>query len=335
MNSQVLTPDRAAKIGHMISTLRARFVTHDQYIELSDQFDLLLYRRRADLAAGRQPEARGIVLVGNPGSGKSTALQRLFNSHSELETLRVDKVKADIVSFQIPSPGTLKSVGMSCLKGLGYPLRRDRTAAIIWELVQAHLHHRRVLFLHLDEMQDLHVNRSRSETQSVVNTLKSLMQNVEWPVGLILSGTPALKELVNLDPQLSRRLMPIEFSSISSTTHADSLASLIKQYANMAKLPLEPNVLKKDHIRRVIHSSANELGLAIEMVVAAIEEAMLHDDAELTIDAFRRAFRRKANCVDMLNPFVAGDWQAIDSRKLFERGESNPHLSNTLWGNGK
>lgn len=327
MTNFMLTPDHAIEIGQTISALRARFVTHDQYIELAEQFDLLLYRRRADLAAGRHPEARGIVLVGGPGSGKSTAIQRLFLKHPDIQILRDDKVEADVVSFPVPSPATLKSVGLSCLKGLGYPLRRDRTASIIWDLVQAHLRQRKVLFMHLDEMQDLHVNRSQSETQSVVNTLKSLMQNSSWPVGLVLSGTRALKDLVNLDPQLSRRLIPIEFVEINSTANNASVATVISQYADTARLSLNPTVLDAEHLRRLIHAAANELGLVIEMVIAAIEEALLRQEVCLTIDAFRRAYRRKAGCPDVLNPIVADDWRAINTRQLFGGGDEHPQPS--------
>lgn len=324
MNDRTLSPERAIVIGQTISALRARFVIHDQYIDLTQQFDLLLYRRRADLAAGRHPEARGIVLIGGPGSGKSTAIERLLHKHADIQLLREGKIEADVVSFLIPSPATLKSVGLSCLKGLGYPLRRDRTAAIIWDLVQVHLEQRRVLFLHLDEMQDLHVNRSQSETQSVVNTLKSLMQNASWPVGLILSGTRALKDLVNLDPQLSRRLMPIGFAPINSTANNTTVATVIKQYADAARIQVEPKALEADHLRRLIHASANELGLLIEMVIAAIEEALLEDETALTINAFRRAYRRKASCPDVLNPIVAENWRAIDTRQLFGDDEEGP-----------
>lgn len=321
MTDPFLSSKRAAAIGQAISALRARFVTHDRYVDLAEQFDLLLYRRRADIAAGRHPEARGIVLVGGSGSGKSTAIQRLFYRHPDVRVLDPGRVDADVASFLIPSPATLKSVGLSCLKGLGYPLRRDRSAGIIWDLVQAHLKEHRILFMHLDEMQDLMINRSQAETQSVVNTLKSLMQNASWPVGLILSGTPRLKDLVNLDPQLSRRLIPVEFTPISSSAHSESVATVIAQYAEAARVEPHPNVVAGEHIRRLIHAAANELGLVIELVIAAIEEALLHLEERLTVDAFRRAFRRKTSCPDVLNPIVAEDWRAIDARKLFDGGE--------------
>lgn len=74
--------------------------------------------------------------------------------------------------------------------------------------------------------------------QSVVNTLKSLMQNPTWPTGLILSGMPALKHLLHLDPQLSRRFVPIHLAPTSFTTHGNILPEIAANYLDAAKLPI-------------------------------------------------------------------------------------------------
>lgn len=253
MTEVVADPTRSADVARVVSDLRARFVAHDRYVDLRREFDVLLHRRRADLAAGRSPEARGIAVVGHAGSGKSTAIARLLDRHPDIQCLGPDRLEADVASFLVPSPATLKSVGLACLTGLGYPLRRDRTAMIIWELVQTHLHQRRVLFLHLDEVQDLHVSRSKNEMQAVVNTLKSLMQHSAWPVGLILSGTMALKELINVDPQLSRRLVPVALEPISPTTHGGDVRAVVGGYAEAAGLPVGKEVLEFQFVGRLVH----------------------------------------------------------------------------------
>ena len=318
---------RSADVARTISGLRARFVRHDRYEDLRREFDILLHRRRADLAADRIDEGRGIVVVGHAGSGKSTAIARLFLKHPHIQRLEPGRVEADVASFLVPSPATLKSVGLACLSGLGYPLRRDRTAMIVWELVQNHLHQRRILFLHLDEVQDLHVSRSKGEMQAVVNTLKSLMQNASWPVGLVLSGTMALKELINLDPQLSRRLVPIAFSPISPTTHAGDVRAVIGGYAGAARLPVDEDVLVPELMGRLIHAGASELGLVIEIVVSAIEEALLGGRTSLDRDAFVRAFRRRSGAVDALNPFLCDDWRVVDARLLMQAPDPEPPVS--------
>lgn len=321
MNDYKLTQSRAFEIGRTVSNLRARFVGNDQYDELTKQFDLLLYRRRADLEARRSNEARGIVLTGNSGSGKSTAINRLFFRHADLKLLGNDSVQADVVSLQIPSPATLKFVGVSCLHGLGYPLNRDRPANVIWQLVKHHLKQRQTLFMHLDEAQDLSSNRGSYDMQSVVNTLKSVMQNSEWPVGMILSGTPTLKTLVNLDQQLSRRLIPIEFRPIGWSTHGRNVQDIIGGYCAAASLNCSATVLNPNFIKRVIHAGCSELGLVIELVVSSVEEALIRSQLEVTSDTFGQAYRRRSSCVDALNPFISDDWHSIDPRLLFQSGE--------------
>lgn len=92
----------------------------------------------------------------------------------------------------VPSPATPKGVGLSMLEALGYPLRRDRSAHIIWQLVKAQFAERQVLFLHLDEAQDFSRHNNRNDQHAVVSTLKSLMQSPQWPVGLgVIASTEA------------------------------------------------------------------------------------------------------------------------------------------------
>ncbi|WP_299047754.1 TniB family NTP-binding protein [uncultured Tateyamaria sp.] len=316
-----LKKQKALATGQIISDLCAKFVPHTPFSDLQDQFDLLLYRRRAELAAGRSSKARGIVLIGNSGSGKSTAMTHLFNRHGDLERLEPNKTKAEVISLAVPSPATLKHVGMSCLNAIGYPIRRDRTSGIIWELLQNHLRERETLFLHLDEAQDLHINRNEREVQSVVNTLKSLMQNPSWPTGLILSGMPALKDLLHLDPQLSRRFVPIHLAPISFTTHGNMLMEIIANYLDAAKLPMADGTYNSEFTKRLIHAGAGELGLVIEIIIAAIEEALLADDTSVGLDNFIAAFRRRSGCVDDLNPFISEDFRAVDARKLLAEVE--------------
>lgn len=301
-----------AAVSRIISDLEARFVSHDRFHDLRMQFDRLLYRRRADIEAGYQSDSYGIVVTGNAGSGKSTAFLRLFGHHPDLMQLQERVVEAHVVSLQVPSPATLKSVGMSCLHALGYPLSRDRTAMIVWQLVQHHLQARRVLFIHLDEAQDLFVRRGGNEMQAVINTLKSVMQNSSWPVGVILSGTEELKELVNVDKQLSRRLYPIEFQQISWTSHGRDVRDILKGYSAAAGLQPAGQICEPTFVRRLIHSASHELGLVIKLIIGAIEEALFRGGKDLDWLDFRLAFQRKSGCVDGLNPFVTDNWKAID-----------------------
>jgi Cdc6-like AAA superfamily ATPase len=316
--------ERVREIGRVVADLRTRFVKHKRYLRLAEEFDLLLYRRRAEIEGGLQSEARGLVVIGASGSGKTTAIRRLFAKHTDLHLPRPDVEQADVVSFLVPAPATLKSVGYDCLTSLGYPLNRDRTGAVIWSKVQTLLSERKVLFLHLDEVQHLYNLKANRESQAVVNTLKSLMQRPDWPTGLILSGTNELQSLVNMDPQLSRRLTPVEFPSIDATTHAREIKGIVSHYSEIAGLSVNAGELSSSNFaRRLIHAAANELGLVIELIVAAIEDALLRTASELDKEAFARAFARRSGCSHVGNPILADDWRAIDARKLLDGAGSS------------
>lgn len=299
-----------------LAQLRGRFVPRQCFNELSDAISSLEDRRRAEISQGLHPEARGLAVIGNSGSGKSTMVGHYFRKSETLSLLDDQHETADVASFLVPSPATLKGVGISCLSGLGYPLMRNRTAGIIWELVQSHLRELQVMFLHLDEAQDLMGSQSEREMLAVVNTLKSVMQNRHWPVSIVLSGLPDLLTLLNLDPQLGRRITPIRFSQLDAIDDGRNVRSLLEQYCHAIGIQLDPNLAVDDFIARLIHAAANEFGILIEIVIGAIEICLRRDEQTLRKQHFIAEFLRRTGCVNDLNPFIRANYSTLDPRRL-------------------
>ncbi|WP_321365432.1 TniB family NTP-binding protein [uncultured Celeribacter sp.] len=309
------------EIHRELARLRSRFVPRGCYVQLKEAMSVLEDRRRAELAEGLNPEARGVAVIGNSGSGKSTAVAHFFRGHDTLRLLSHDTETADVASFLVPSPATLKGVGISCLNGLGYPLMRDRTAGIIWELVQSHLRELQIMFLHLDEAQDLMGSQSEREMLAVVNTLKSVMQNRHWPVSIVLSGLPTLKTLLNLDPQLGRRFTPISFGQIDDIQDGKNVCELIQQYRQAAGLESSESVENDDFVARLIHAAAHEFGILIEVIIGAIEICMRRSENTLQLQHFRAEFLRRTGCAGDLNPFIRRDFTALNPRLLLPGNE--------------
>lgn len=310
--------DLRFEVAQKIVGFRRVFAHHPAFLRLEEQFRLLLERRRAELAADISLEARGIAVIGASGSGKTSAVARLLSHTPGLVIHDDGSARADVVSFQVPSPATLKFVGQTALEATGYPMFARRTEMVIWAMVRQHLFARRTLFLHLDEAQDLLRHQTPSALQSVVRTLKSLMQAKDWPVGLILSGTPELKDLLNHDPQLARRFYPIEFPKLFATADATRVMETISAYASRVNLSVSSN-LNDDFSARLIHASDGEFGLLIEIVISAAEEALLARKDHLDHLHFIMAFRRRSGCIDALNPFIAVDFLRIDARTLLAK----------------
>jgi len=311
-NLKRLSPEQHLKLAN----LRSRFVPRQCFHDLSDAICNLEDRRRVEISEGLHPEARGLAVIGNSGSGKSTGLGHFFRKSGTLSLLADGNDTADVASFLVPSPATLKGVGISCLSGLGYPLMRDRTAGIIWQLVQGHLRELKVMFLHLDEAQDLMGSQSKPEMVAVVNTLKGVMQNPHWPVSIVLSGLPELLTLLNLDTQLGRRFAPIYFSPLNDVDDGRNVRSLVCQYCAAIAVDPDPELQSDDFISRLIHAAANEFGILIEIVIGAIEICIRRNETILAKQHFVAEFLRRTGCANDLNPFVRTNFTAIDPKVL-------------------
>jgi hypothetical protein len=204
------------------------------------------------------------------------------------------------------------------LEALGYPLRRDRSAHIIWQLVKAQFAQRQVLFLHLDEAQDFSGHNNRNDQHAVISTLKSLMQSPQWPVGLLLSGMPELLDLVNTDPQLARRLKPVEHRPLTTSVDGGMIVAAIRQYAAAAQVEVDSALCKPRFVRRLVHAADQCFGILAEMICEAIGVVLIAGETVLSVASFAACFARRSGCPDGLNPFIAEDFLAIDVRRLLQ-----------------
>lgn len=315
-----MTERSGTEIAQLIVTLDQRFTRNRTLRQFVQQFELLLEQRRAELEAGVVAEARCLALIGASGCGKSFAAKHLIANRPDLMTRKDQSDRCELVSLSVPTPATVKGVGLATLHELGYQMKASSTEYAIWQKVRLHLKERRTLFLHYDEAQDISLHQSPRELRSVVNTLKSLMQDKTWPVGLILTGMPALKVMINHDPQLARRVFPIEYERLNPAVDRDRILRILRHYGDHAQLRRSDDVLSADLVARLAHAADREFGLMIKMIIEAIREALIAGSDQLLVPHFVGMFRRKHGCIDGLNPFIAPDYERIDVRKLLNKG---------------
>lgn len=281
-------------------------------------FRMLLAQQRADMADASVLNLRGIVLIGRSGSGKTTAMREFRRSSSDL--IRSDPMQeiCEFIGLQVPSPATMKFLGTATLQACGYPTTRDKAASAIWDMVKQRLMFRKTLFLHFDEAQDLTRFQTENERRAVVNTLKSLMENSQWPVSLILTGTPELKAIINQDPQLARRLYPIEIDRLNACCDAAAVLDLLRHYVRRAGCSLEDDLAGEGFAQRLMHAADYEFGLMAELIVQALSAALFTEGVQTTLRLghFGDVFHMRSNAVDGLNPFLAEDFRRIDPRQV-------------------
>lgn len=310
--------DHIMETAQRIAALRDHFVLHERFAPLENRFILLAEKRITDITTGRAREVHGLALSGASGAGKSAAIMHLLQrARQRLDTAGHEDLT--IVSLRVPSPATLKLVGQSLLRALGFQISSERQAWYIWDLVRHHLRERKVLFVHLDEAQDLASRGTRHELNAVAAMLKTLMTDNDWPVGIILSGTTELEDILNHDPQLARRMQTIYFGPLSSIGHANDVLDLLEAYCERGMISVGDDVGATELAERLIHAAANQFGLVIELTLAAIEQAYLGGASSLVRAHFAHAYAHRSGSDDAFNPFVVPDYHRVDARQVFAR----------------
>lgn len=170
--------------------------------------------------------------------------------------------------------------------------------------------------MHLDEAQDLYISKGVKTRNDVVNTLKSLMNDKDWPVGLVLSGTPDLIEMINSDVQLKRGIDVVHLGAVSWISHEPEVTEIFTEFVGKSGLAPSGELQQGVFLKRLVHAGGNEFGLIIEMCLSGIEEALYNGDTQLRLAHFAEAFRRKSGCIPAFNPFLAQDYLSIDVRTI-------------------
>ena len=174
-------------------------------------------------------ETRGVILIEESGGGKTTAVRTILQE-AQFLAHNPETGEPRYLEIQVPSPATLKSVGLAVLEALG--VEHVSTNARVWEMwkvVKHRLGVAGICVLWLDEAQDLIMSRSVNETEDSLRMIKSLMQgdNAVIPV---LSGTRRLGEVAAFDPQVSRRFTKIMPSNLQHGVDEAGLISVVEYY---------------------------------------------------------------------------------------------------------
>ncbi|MEY8800959.1 TniB family NTP-binding protein [Leisingera sp. XS_AS12] len=249
-------------------------------------------------------ETRGLAVVGEPGSGKTSLVRHILSGETGLN-FGGDIGSTKCLHVTVPSPATLKSVGLEILNALGYRQvseRRERWA--IWDMVKHRLSMLGIMVLWIDEAHDIYNSGNAREKEDLLKTLKSLMQGPQAIV-VVLSGTEPVAELLKLDEQASRRFAKVRLRPISVASDGDGLANLVTTYANRVGLEAECD---PELVQRLISAAREQFGMAIEIAIGAIETALRSGRSELTRQDFVDYWFMQAGCPLEDNVFATGNY---------------------------
>lgn len=183
-------------------------------------------------AEGARPS--GVMLFGEPGTGKTTMSRQLETHGNELCTGHQQRV----IYATLNGSTALGSVYSSILDRMGDPSPESGTNPRKLQRLVAGLTAKKTDVLIIDEMQHLITHRlsGNANLREVTNALKSILDG--GTTSLILAGLPEAKQLWEDDLQLRRRFLPPielqDFAASDRSAWQDVIKEMVKCCAQVA-----------------------------------------------------------------------------------------------------
>lgn len=331
----------------LVDALRNKFVSMPRDDELRGAFERLNKHNKKI----RQPdgplqnrEGKLLVLLGHSGAGKTTSLRRMLLNHPDfpdypeqhqlLGTHNSPKQSAvqPLLSIRAPSPCKLVELARTTLTALGYPLDRVIDGSLAWHRTRDRLQMKGTRILHIDEMQHVTQTANAIEMPKIADTIKALLIDPQWPVSVIVSGTKELEQFFNFDLQIANRIQDIiHFDSISPIDDARQIAAIAGKLCALTPFTLAAPDQDLQFWSRLIHAANCQFGKSIQLFIDTVDYALRRSvrdaDVRLVMGDFAAVYARTHACGPAANPFIAPEWQLIDTTKMLQNA---PVLLNAL-----
>ncbi|WP_449410611.1 ATP-binding protein [Methylobacterium komagatae] len=325
----------ATTLGHLalIETIKARFLKTERYARLEQAFQaaliplILRLDERLPLGPGNRQEGRIVLVVGESGAGKSTAIHRLLEHHPTYKgyALQGTKRNTSAIRIKVRAPSTFLGMGRQLLAATGYPLQGSLERHVVWQRIAERLPMLGTTILHFDEMHNVIDKANHGDKADIQHTLKSLVADADWPVSLIVSGLPRIAELLETSPEDERRTEAVNLAPLVMPQEGEMLAAVMYELAGMAGLEICANI-RPVVIPRLVHTSSQQLGNAMLLIQSAVLQAMTTGEGHLSIQNFARAYASRTGCGPAANPFLADDWRIIPPARLLRQHNESDEI---------
>lgn len=314
--SEVALADRLARLNEKyIGTARDK--------KLGTRIRALI-RNVGGAANGVPSKRRALCVIGESGSGKSTAVQHAIAARKEFAPYEdsAGRLIHPLVTLEAPGSMTLQVLALELLRAIGYPLIKPPGESEAWHLLKEQLVFRKVLFIHIDEMQHALTVNNHATGEHISDTVKSLLQIPNWPLHIIMSGVPAFANFRENNRQIITRSMVMEFERVNSVpVISDIVKRIIEVHAEMNA---DAHVLEPAFIARLIHAMDGAFGTCIEFTRTTVGEvlsATADSGRKATVQPhhFAEAYANVSACEPSENIFTAKNWTAINPGNALKR----------------
>ena len=273
-------------------------------------------RYMGNLKSGLPFEAEGLLVTGKSGVGKTHEINDLLRKFNDEAIALPSGKPARIVKCILDGKTGWKGLGLKTLHALGYnqALTSKATQARIWEKVILQAQAQGVIGIHYDEAQHILRGKSENERFGVLDSFKTLLKGLEYPLILILSGVPELSAYIQEEPQLQRLLTQVQFPDLELPTDLQVIHEIVSSFAIKAEICCGEELPTEDFYRRLTAAASYRCGLVIQLTIAAIASAQMRASGSLHIADFSAAWQQKPGLPKLLDPFTHPHFENLVSR---------------------
>lgn len=283
-----------------------------------------LYRRLFRNTQTETAKLAGIVVMGSSGSGK-THLIRSMEDHPAFQRHRIpgnDYDTLPYITIDAPPKCAPNYLLAEIVKACGFPVAKPGNVAEMNDLAMKWFALRGVMFLHIDEFQ--HAMRSNTDNQikEIQDAMKALIQvSAEWPVQLILSGTPTVADFRNTNPELSGRTLPFDLESLDPDHDSPVIGKVVKGIITKhAQLEID-GLDEEEFVLRLSKASNHQFGNVIQTVRLACEEAILEGKTKVGMADFVKVYGMLVGSRNLQrNLFATPAWREVQVPERIANG---------------
>lgn len=267
-----------------------------------------------DFNDGAPSPRRGYFLVGQAGTGKSTAVRHAFSRFANFQPYVNEhgETVRGAISVKLPKKATTHHIVIAVLKAMGLPhegTEKDLTDELLNQLMQ-----RQVKVLHLDELQHTIRSNTRAAFEAAQDFIKQLIDRDDWPLHVLLSGMPRI-ERMREDDQIERRSKVIPFHAMKYPDDGERLAELMDKIAvDGCGLSLEPQLVDPEFHERLCMASRGAWGTTIEMIQSASFRALARGKSSLTVNHFAQEYEQNSGSSRQENIFKSEQFREIEPK---------------------
>lgn len=278
---------------------------------------------------------KALVVVGAFRYGKTRAVENGISRLKELETPSGPLLPRPL-SINAPEHFTIEAFGRSVLGRLKLTPARALGPSMTIERLHSRIIRNKPTLLHIDEAQRMLTpervaqHRREEEQVKIFGQLRALIDLDEWPLPVVLSGTPELARALERDNLGFFRdvaeIIAIAPMRIGNQTDQNDLEDALAAAAE--KVCMTVDIAIDQFYDRLIHAANRARGLAFDICHEAILLAASAGRKSVTVEDFITFYARKAGALRAANPFAAADWQRIDPKVLLAAmsGEKVPRI---------